>query len=125
MSSHSIIRIPHGLPIPLSRAVIAGGFAFLSGQRAIDEAGRIVGEDVRTQTRVVLEKIAESLAVCGLGMNDVVRTTVWLSDLQDFAEFNDEYRRHFIGGYPSRSTVEARLYAGAKIEIEVQACLRN
>jgi reactive intermediate/imine deaminase len=125
MSSNTITRIPHSLPIPLSRAVIVGGFAFLSGQLAVDEAGRIVGDDVKTQTRIVLEKIAESLAACGLGMEDVVRATVWLADLNDFAAFNEEYRQHFSAGYPSRSTVEARLYAGAKIEIEVQACLRT
>lgn len=125
MMTDPISRIPHELPIPLSRAVMAGGFAFLLGQLAIDSGRRIVGDYAQTQTRIVLEKIAESLAVCGLNMDDVVRATVWLADLNDFAEFNDEYGRHFSNGYPSRSTVEAKLYGGAKVEIEVQACLRT
>jgi len=50
-----------------------------------------------------------------------VRVTVWLSDLADFAAFNDEYRRHFELGFPARSTVQATLYGGARIEIEAQA----
>ena len=61
------------------------------------------------------------LRECGASMDQVVRATVWLADLADFAEFNAEYAKHFAGALPSRSTVQAALYGGAKVEIEVQA----
>ena len=73
------------------------------------------------QTRVVLERIAATLQECGARMADVVKTTVWLGNLDDFAAFNEEYRKHFSAGLPARSTVEAKLYRNAKVEIEVQA----
>jgi enamine deaminase RidA (YjgF/YER057c/UK114 family) len=69
----------------------------------------------------VLERIATVLGECGSRMSDVVRATVWLADLNDFAAFNEVYAKHFAGALPSRSTVQAQLYKGALIEIEVQA----
>jgi 2-iminobutanoate/2-iminopropanoate deaminase len=116
-----IERIPTPLPVPFSKAVRAGGFLFLSGQLAMDAAGNIVEGDVAVQTRLVLERIAATLQECGASMADVVKTTVWLGSLDDFAAFNDEYRRHFGAGLPARSTVEAKLYRNAKVEIEVTA----
>jgi 2-iminobutanoate/2-iminopropanoate deaminase len=116
-----IERIPTPLPVPFSKAVRAGGFLFLSGQLAMDAGGNIVEGDVAVQTRLVLERIAATLQECGASMADVVKTTVWLGSLDDFAAFNDEYRRHFGAGLPARSTVEAKLYRNAKVEIEVTA----
>ncbi|MBP6898535.1 MAG: RidA family protein [Burkholderiaceae bacterium] len=121
--STPIERFAPTLPMPFSQAVKAGGFVFLSGQLAMDGEGRLIGDDVTTQTRVVLERIRDTLARAGAGMGDVVRVGVWLADLADFAAFNAEYRQHFSEGFPARSTVEARLYAGARVEIEVQAYL--
>ncbi len=83
--------------------------------------GSVVAGDIEVHTRVVLEKIAQNLRECGASMAQVVRATVWLSDLNDFAAFNKEYAKHFPEGLPSRSCVEAVLYGGAKVEIEVQA----
>lgn len=117
----TIQRFAPTLPMPFSQAVKAGGFVFLSGQLAMDGQGNIVGEDVQAQTRLVLERIATTLATAGARMADVVRVTVWLGDLADFPAFNEEYRRHFSEGFPARSTVQAVLYRGAKVEIEVQA----
>lgn len=118
----TIQRYPTPLPVPFSKAVRAGGFLFLSGQLAMDANANIVEGDVQVQTRVVLERIAATLAEVGSGMKDVVRATVWLADLGDFAAFNEEYRKHFAAdGLPTRSTVQAELYKGAKVEIEVQA----
>jgi reactive intermediate/imine deaminase len=116
-----IERYPTPLPVPFSKAVRAGGFLFLSGQLPMDDAGQLVGGDIRTQTRTVLQRIAATLAECGAALSDVVRVTVWLAELDDFAAFNEEYRQHFREGFPARSTVEARLYHGAAIEMEVQA----
>jgi reactive intermediate/imine deaminase len=116
-----IQRFPTPLPVPFSKAVRAGGFLFLSGQLAMDAGGNIVDGDITVQTRVVLERIAATLQECGAGLSDVVKATVWLGNLDDFAAFNEEYRRHFAGALPARSTVEAKLYRGARVEIEVTA----
>jgi 2-iminobutanoate/2-iminopropanoate deaminase len=121
MSAIQRIAMKMPVPVPLSRAVCAGGFIFVSGQLAMDAEGKIVAGDVRVQTRIVLERIAATLADAGAGMGDVVRVTVWLSNVDDFAAFNDEYRKHFGDGFPARSTVQAVLYKGAAVEIEVQA----
>lgn len=117
----TIERFPTPLPVPFSKAVRANGFIFLSGQLAMDANGGIVEGDIQVQTKVVLERIAATLQEVGASMADVVRTTVWLGNLDDFAAFNEEYRKHFTGGLPARSTVEAKLYKGALVEIEVQA----
>lgn len=118
---NKIERFPTPLPVPFSKAVRAGGFVFLSGQLAMTADGNIVEGDVQVQTRVVLERIAATLQEVGSSMADVVRATIWLGNLDDFAAFNEEYRKHFTGGLPARSTVEAKLYKGALVEIEVQA----
>ena len=116
-----IQRYPTPMPVPFSKAVSAGGFLFVSGQLAMDASGNILEGDVVAQTRVVLERIAATLQECGASMADVVKTTVFLGNLDDFPAFNEEYRRHFTLGLPARSTVECKLYRNAKVEIEVQA----
>lgn len=118
---NDIQRHPHPAGLPLSRAVQAGGFLFLSGQLAVDGQGKLIGDDIETQTRVVLEQIALSLQGLDASMAQVVKATVWLADMKDFPVFNVEYRRHFPEGFPVRSTVEARLFKGALVEIDVQA----
>ena len=118
----AIERIATPLPMPFSKAVRANGFLFLSGVLPMDASGQLVAGDIAVQTRSVLERIAATLGECGSSLGDVVRATVWLADLDDFAAFNAEYKRHFDGALPARSTVQAKLYGGARIEIEVQAC---
>ncbi len=118
---NKIQRYPTPLPVPFSKAVRAGGFLFLSGQLAMDTNANIIDGDVQVQTRVVLERIRVTLQEVGASMADVVRVTVWLANLNDFAAFNEEYRKHFQAGLPTRSTVQAVLYKGAAVEIEVQA----
>ena len=117
----TIQPFPTPLPMPFSKVVRAGGFLFLSGVLPMDGDGKLVTGAIDVQTRVVLERIAATLAEHGASLADVVRVTVWLADLADFAAFNDEYRRHFELGFPARSTVQAVLYGGARIEIEAQA----
>ena len=119
--SAPIERFATPFPVPFSKAVRAGGFLFVSGVLPMDAQARIVGADVQAQTRIVLERIAVALTDCGATMAQVVRATVWLSDLADFAAFNAEYERHFTGALPARSCTQAVLYQGAKVEIEVQA----
>ena len=121
MSALGIERYPTPLPVPFSKAVRAGDFLFLSGVLAMDAQARIVEGDVQAQTKIVLERIATSLAECGASMSQAVKATIWLADLADFAAFNAEYAKHFTGALPARSCVQAVLYQGAKVEIEVQA----
>jgi reactive intermediate/imine deaminase len=118
----AIERVATPLPMPFSKAVRANGFLFLSGVLPMDASGKLVAGDITVQTRTVVERIAATLGECGASLADVVRATVWLADLDDFAAFNAEYKRHFDGALPARSTVEAKLFGGARIEIEVQAC---
>ena len=117
----SIERFPTPLPVPFSKAVRAGGFLFLSGVLAMDAQANIVAGGIQEQTKFVLERVAELLDECGATMSDVVRTTVWLADLNQFVDFNNEYGKHFAGALPTRSTVQATLYKSALVEIEVQA----
>ena len=121
MSALGIERYPTPLPVPFSKAVRAGDFVFLSGVLAMDAQARIVEGDVQAQTKLILERIAATLAECGASTSHVVKATVWLADLADFAAFNAEYAKHFAGALPARSCVQAVLYQGAKVEIEVQA----
>ena len=121
MSALGIERYPTPLPVPFSKAVRAGDFLFLSGVLAMDAQARIVEGDVQAQTKLILERIAATLAECGASTSQVVKATVWLADLADFAAFNAEYAKHFSGALPARSCVQAVLYQGAKVEIEVQA----
>jgi reactive intermediate/imine deaminase len=121
MNPLAIQRYPTPLPVPFSKAVRAGDFLFLSGVLAMDPQTRIVEGDVQAQARIILERIAATLAECGASMAQVVKATVWLADLADFAAFNAEYARHFAGGLPARSCVQAALFQGAKVEIEVMA----
>lgn len=117
----TIERFPSPLPVPFSKAVRAGGFLFLSGQLALEADGSVTPGDVTVQARVILERIKATLEELGSGMQDVVRATIWLADLNDFNAFNGEYAKHFPAGLPTRSCVQAPLYKGALVEIEVQA----
>jgi reactive intermediate/imine deaminase len=117
----SIERRPFHLPVPLSAAVRAGGFLFMSGVVALDAQGKVIKGDIREQTRNVLEQIEKMLQNYELKASDVVRTTVWLADLSESAAFNEEYGHFFHGVLPARSCVQAALYDGARVEIEVQA----
>ncbi|MBU4609261.1 RidA family protein [Achromobacter sp. GG226] len=120
----SVQRFASPLPLPFSRAVRAGDFLFLSGQVPMDANGQVVRGDIQTQTHAVMARICESLAVAGASLKDVVRVTVWLADLADFAGFNEAYATHFAKEHlPTRSTVEARLALDVGVEIEVQAYL--
>lgn len=118
-----ISRLSSTTPLPLSRAVMANGFLFASGQIPVDASGQIVRGDIATQTEAVLDRIAETLAKAGCRLSDVVRATVWLSDLALFNDFNKVYAARFGHSLPARSTVQARLVQDVDVEIEVQALL--
>ncbi len=108
---------------PYSQAVEAGGFVFLSGQIPIDPAtGAIVEGDAAAQAERVMDNLGGVLAAAGLGFRHVVRTTIYLVDLGDFAAVNDAYGRRFAGDPPARATVQvAALPRGARVEIDAVA----
>jgi len=111
-----------GTRLPYARACEANGFVFVSGQLPLDASGRVVEGGIGEQTAQALRNVASVLALAGLGLADVVKTTVWLADIADFAEFNRAYAAHFAGEFPARSTTGgAQLAFGARIEIEATA----
>ena len=108
---------------PYSQAVVAGGLVFASGQIPIDPAtGQFVEGGIREQTEQVLRNVSNLLEAAGTGLSRVVKTTVFLADMNDFAEMNETYARFFGAEPPARSTVQAaRLPRDARVEIEVVA----
>ncbi len=110
-----------------SQAIQVGNLLFLSGQIPIDpKTGEVVKGDIAEQTRRVLENIKGVLESQGLGMEDVVKATVFLKDLEEFGRFNEVYATYFKSAPPARSTVEvARIVKDVKIEIEMIAATRD
>ena len=112
---------------PYSQAVKAGGFVFLSGQVALDPAsGQVVEGDVRTQTERVLQNLEAVLAAAGSSLAAVVKATVFLTDMNDFAAMNEVYGRFFSSDPPARATVQAaRLPKDVQVEIDLIALAGN
>jgi 2-iminobutanoate/2-iminopropanoate deaminase len=110
---------------PYSQAIKSNGFLFVSGQVALDpQTGEFFGADVRQQTERVLENLQGILDAAGASFHHVVKTTVFLKDMNDFAAMNEVYARYFAAAPPARSTVEAaRLPKDALVEIELIASL--
>jgi 2-iminobutanoate/2-iminopropanoate deaminase len=110
---------------PYSQAVKSNGFVFISGQVALDPGtGEFAGADVRRQTERVLENLKAILEASGVSLNHVVKTTVFLKDMNDFAAMNEVYARYFTAAPPARSTVQAaRLPKDALVEIDLIASL--
>jgi 2-iminobutanoate/2-iminopropanoate deaminase len=110
---------------PYSQAIKAGGFVFVSGQLALrPDHAEIVGDSIGEQTEQVFANLRAILEAAGSGLDRVVKTTVYLADLGDFAGMNEVYARHVGDVPPARATVEvAALPSGAKVEIEAVATL--
>ena len=105
---------------PYSQAIKAGGMVFCSGQIPIDPAtGEFVSDVVAEQTEQVLKNLGEVLKAAGSSLDNVVKTTVFLADMNDFVEMNEAYGRFFSDNKPARATVQAaRLPRDARIEID-------
>ncbi len=112
---------------PYSQAIAAGGFLFTAGQIALDpEGGSTAGSTVGEQTARVLENLRAVLEAGGATPGDVVKTTVYLSDLNGFGEMNEVYARFFGDWAPARSCVEvSRLPKGALVEIDAVAVVKR
>ncbi|HQU84911.1 MAG TPA: RidA family protein [Pyrinomonadaceae bacterium] len=110
---------------PYSQAVKTGNMVFCSGQIPIDPAtGEFVSNDVAEQTEQVLKNLSAVLEAAGTNLGNVVKTTVFLADMNDFAVFNEVYAKYFSDNKPARATVQAaRLPRDARVEIECIAII--
>lgn len=126
-SDRQVVTSPSSAPAigPYSPALRVGQFLFLSGQIPLDPAtGQLLDGDIRAQTTRVLENMGELLAAGGAGFGHVVRTTIFLADMNDFAAVNEIYARYFTPPYPARATVQvARLPKDVRVEIDAIAYL--
>ena len=110
---------------PYSQAIRANGFVFVSGQLSLEpEHAEIVGDSIQEQTEKVFDNLQAILEEAGSGLDRIVKTTVFLADLGDFAGMNEVYARRVGQPAPARATVEvSKLPSGAKVEIEAIALL--
>ncbi len=123
--AHTVISTPNAPQAigPYSQAIVSGNLVFTSGQIPLDPATQqMVAGDVRSQAERVMENLAAVLAAAGSGFDRVVKATIFLADLADFAAVNEVYGKRFPSAPPARSTVQvAALPKGARLEIELIA----
>ena len=105
---------------PYSQAIAANGFLFISGQLGVTPSGEFAGADVKSQAQRSLQNLQAILSEAGLGFESVVKTTIFLADIADFAAVNEIYAEFFNEPYPARSTVAVKtLPKGGLVEIEL------
>lgn len=112
---------PGGRVLPFAKAVRAGDFVFVSGQVPAGANGEIVQGSIVPQTHQAIANVKNILADLGLGLDQVVKVTVWLADPRDFWPFNNIYSEYFGAAPPARSCVRASMMVDCKVEIEVVA----
>jgi 2-iminobutanoate/2-iminopropanoate deaminase len=110
--------------LPYSHCIKAGNLLFIAGQVGIDPTNnKLEGNSIKEQTEQALRNIATVLKAAGSSMENVVKTTVFISDFKDFEEMNKIYAKFFPTNQPARSTVQVALYDGFKVEIEAIAII--
>ena len=109
---------------PYSQAVKAGGMVFISGQIPIDpKTGMVVQSDIKTQTKLVMENTKAIITSAGCAMSDIVKATIYLKNMSDFAAVNEVYGNYFPVDPPARATVEvSRLPKDVAVEMDFIAC---
>jgi len=129
MSIRKVVSSPNAPSAvgPYSQGISTGSLIFLAGQiPLVGDTGKFVVGIIKEQTEQVIENIKALLASEGLDLTDVVKTTVFLADMNEFTAMNDVYMKYFTEPYPARSTVQvARLPRDARVEIEVIAQVRS
>lgn len=110
---------------PYSQAIAANGFLFISGQLGVTPSGEFAGADAKSQAQRSLQNLQAILSEAGLGFENVVKTTIFLADIADFAAVNEIYADFFKEPYPARSTVAVKtLPKGGLVEIELIAAAK-
>ncbi len=129
MSQRTVVSSPDAAPAvgPYSQGINTGSFIFLSGQiPLVKDTGKFIEGAIKEQTEQCIANIKALLASQKLDLGDVVKATVFLADMEEFAAMNEVYAKHFTGTPPARSTVQvARLPRDARVEIEVIAQVRS
>ncbi len=106
---------------PYSQAIVAGNFLYCSGQIAINPAtNEFLNSDIEGQTLLIMKNIQALLEEAGYSFDDVIKTTCFLDDMNNFSKFNEIYEKYFTSK-PARSCVEAKLPKNAKVEVEIVA----
>ncbi len=109
---------------PYSQAIIANGMVFTSGQIALNSEGNLVSDDIVGQTKQVLQNLSEVLKEAGTSLDKVIKTTIFLSDMDDFKAVNEVYANFFNSHKPARSTVAVKtLPLNVKVEIDCIALI--
>ena len=108
---------------PYSAATEANGFVFISGQVALDRTGGPTPTDIVDQTRLIMDNIGAMLDDLGLGYADIVKTTVFLCDIGDFARMNEAYGRYFDSEPPARSTFQVAALPRPEFRVEIEAVI--
>jgi len=108
---------------PYSQATLAGGFLFVSGQIPIDPlSGELISSDIKAEATQVMENIKAILTEAGLGFDNIVKTSIFLTDLQNFVQVNEVYGIYFTADFPARETIQvSALPKGVNVEISVIA----
>ncbi|QEM02002.1 RidA family protein [Mucilaginibacter rubeus] len=108
---------------PYSQATLAGGFLFVSGQIPIDPlSGELISSDIKAEATQVMENIKAILTEAGLGFDNIVKTSIFLTDLQNFVQVNEVYGTYFTTDFPARETIQvSALPKGVNVEISVIA----
>jgi 2-iminobutanoate/2-iminopropanoate deaminase len=125
MKKESVKTGPAPLNLPFSPGIKYGELVFVSGQRPIDQTGKVIEGDIKAQTRMTLENFRRVVTAAGSSMENVLQTTVYLSNLKDFAGMNEAYATFFSEPKPARTTIRAELLFGMKGEIQGIACIRS
>lgn len=116
-SAEKVLKSP-----PFSSAVRNGDTVYVSGQGGLDlRTGKVVGDDLESQTVATMENIREVLARAGMTMNDIVKATIYLTDRDHYLAFNELYKRYFTQPYPARTVVYCDLNYELLVEIDVVA----
>jgi len=123
-----VVKLPGAPPpsVPISPAIVAGDLVFTSGQIGIDPKTGQMGATFEEQAEQVLKNLTAVLEAAGSGTTHVVKTTVFLADMNDYAAMNEVYKKYFKEDPPARSAIQvAKLPANAKIEIEAVALVKK